>query len=188
MNMPCQISPDRSERTIALTYHSSAREKAFEHVFLGQLCLELLERGVDYSVLHAEVDKDGYDLVVEAGEVIRHIQLKVMIAGGARADVSVNTKLASKPSGCVVWLVWDPTIRDFGAIRWFGDSPGNKLPALGDRIARHSRANALGIKAERLAHRIVPVRRFDKVDNMGRLVDILFGKAGIQTDGSQESA
>jgi hypothetical protein len=36
-----------------LTYQSSMREKAFEHVFLGALGIELLDRGLDYEVLQA---------------------------------------------------------------------------------------------------------------------------------------
>lgn len=50
-----------------------AGSKAFEHVFLGALGIDLLERGFDYEVLHGEVDKDGYDVVLEAGGILRHV-------------------------------------------------------------------------------------------------------------------
>jgi hypothetical protein len=33
---------------------------------------------------------------------------------------------------------------------WFGGQPGMGLPELGSRIARHSRANSTGSKAERM--------------------------------------
>jgi hypothetical protein len=174
-----QIVPEDASarrRIQHLTFRSSMREKAFEHVFLGALGIELLDRGLDYEVLHGEVDKDGYDVVLETGGIMRHVQLKVMIAGGARADVSVSTKLSAKPSACVLWLTWDPIARAFSAIRWFGDLPGRPLPDIGDKIAKHSRANAQGIKAERPGHRIVPTRRFETLTGFAELADRLFGE------------
>lgn len=158
-----------------LTHNSSLREKTFEHLFLSQLGLELLARGVDFDVLHGEVDRHGYDVVIDAGGVMRHIQLKVTNVGGARSDVSVNTKLSKKPSGCVVWLIFDPKARSFGGIRWFGSHPGHPLPDTGMKIARHSRANADGVKEERPDHRVLPGSRFDRLEDIGHLADRLFG-------------
>ena len=109
--------------------------------------------------------------------LIRHIQLKGLVRGGTRANVTVNTKLARKPSGCVVWMVYDPDSLELGPFRWFGSTPGSPLPPLGDRLAKHSKANAEGIKAERPAHRVVRGGLFERVDSISQLVDRLFGPA-----------
>jgi hypothetical protein len=158
-----------------LTHHSSQREKVFEHLFLSQLGLELIARGVSHEVLHGEVDDHGYDLAVEAGGILRHIQLKVTILGGARTDVGIHTRLADKPSGCVIWLIFDPVTRDFQAIRWFGGKPGDRLPDLGSKVGRHTRGNSAGVKASRPAIRIVPASRFEQLDDFAHMADRLFG-------------
>ncbi len=159
-----------------LTHQSSARENVFEHMLLGQIGGELLARGVDYDELHSSVDKDGFDVLLEAGDIQRYIQLKVMTRGGRRSDVTIHRRLALRPSGCVIWLTHDPVTRSFCDIRWFGGAPGKPLPDLGDRAARHSRANALGVKTERPDHRVVPARRFARLEDIAQLVDILFGR------------
>lgn len=163
-------------RARQLTHQSSMRENVFEHMVLGQLGAELLARGVDYDEFHSSVDKDGFDVLLEAGTIQRPTQLKVKIAGGARSDVSVHTRLAARPSGCVVWLTYDPVTRSFCDIRWFGSAPGKPLPDLGDKVARHSRANSQGIKAERPLHRVVAANRFERLDDIAHLADKLFGR------------
>lgn len=163
-------------RARQLTHQSSTRENVFEHMLLGQLGAEMLARGVDYDELHASVDKEGFDVLLEAGDVQRHTQLKVKIRGGARGEISVHTRLAARPSGCVVWLTYDPATRSFCDIHWFGGAPGERLPDPGKKVARHSRANSRGLKAERRLHRIVPIRRFERLDDIGHLVDRLFGR------------
>lgn len=159
----------------ALTHTSSMREKVFEHKLLGDLGIELMARGIEFEVLHGETDRDGHDVVLEAGGILRHVQLKVTVPGGARNEVTVNTRLAAKPAGCVVWLTFDPVSRSFATIRWFGNPPGTALPPLGDRIARHSRANAHGIKNQREGHRVLPANRFEQLADVAHLADRLFG-------------
>lgn len=158
-----------------LTHQSSMRENVFEHMLLGQLGAELLARGVEYDEFHSSVVKEGFDILLEAGGVLRHVQLKVKIKDGARSEVTVGTRLAARPSGCVVWLTYDPVERDFCEIRWFGGAPGQPLPDLGSRVARHTRANSRGVKADRPDHRIVPARRFEKLEDIAHLADRLFG-------------
>jgi hypothetical protein len=162
--------------TRQLTHQSSARENVFEHLLLAQIGAELLARCVEYDELRSSVDKDGYDVLLEAGDIQRHTQLKVMIRGGKRSDVNIHRRLATRPSGCVIWLTYDPATRSFCDIRWFGAAPGQPLPDLGDKVARHSRANAQGIKGERPDHRIIAARRFERLDDVAHLVDRLFGR------------
>src|SRR5438067_12986104 len=88
----------------ALYRDSSLREKLIEHVFVGDLLRLLWQRGaLDVEVLRAEVDRGGYDLVLECNNVLRHVQFKSSHRGGKTSQVTVNLKLAGKPSGCVIW-------------------------------------------------------------------------------------
>lgn len=176
-----QISSAQSHALTAsqarqLTHHSSMRENVFEHLLLGQLGAELLARGVEYDELYSSVDKEGFDVVLEAGSIVRHIQFKVMVSGGSRTRVTVSTRLASRPSGCVVWLTYSPLDRSFCNVRWFGAAPGQPLPDLGDRVARHTRPNSNGVKADRPDHRTLAARRFVELDNIAHLADRLFGR------------
>jgi hypothetical protein len=157
-------------------HSSSALEKVLEHVFIGELMSELWRRGLtDIEVLRSEVDSHGYDLVVEASGVIRHIQLKALRKGGKRDRVTLSTRLAGKPSGCVVWMVYHPGTLQLGPFLWFGQRPGKKLDGLGDTIARHSKANTLGEKTLRQGHRVIRKSAFKEIGDMASLADVLFG-------------
>lgn len=171
-----KILPDESSATTleepADFLHSSLREKLLEHVFIAEILKSLWRRGRrDIEVLRAEVDRGGYDVVVDCGNVCRHIQLKATRAGSSTASVDINTALLSKPSGCVVWFVFDPVSLNLGPFMWFGAEPGMPLPDLGDNIARHKRGN----KAERPALRVLRRSKFSRIDTIDELTRALFG-------------
>ena len=89
----------------ALTHTSSMREKVFEHKLLAELGLELMERGIEFEVLHGETDRDGHDIVLEAGGILRHVQLKVTITGGAGDGVSAAGGGLKVGGGSGAWTV-----------------------------------------------------------------------------------
>lgn len=156
--------------------HSVLREKVVEHVFLAELSRTLLlDLRMPFEVLRAEFDAFGYDLVIEANGVLRHVQLKATRASGARAHVDVQLALAGKPGGCVVWLSVDPQTLDLGPFRWFGGSAGQPLPALGDREVKHSRGDATGDKKVRAGLRRVPRGLFTRVETIRELAIMMFG-------------
>ncbi|BBD98862.1 hypothetical protein SAMIE_1023630 [Sphingobium amiense] len=165
-----------SARAGHLTHQSSLRETVFRHRLLGELGIELLSRGIDFSYLYSDADRDGYDMVVEVGALMRHIQLKSSVAGGSTREVPVNVRLAAKPSGCVIWTPFDPAMRCFTEYRWFGAAPGEPLPDLGTRAVRHSRASADGVKAIRPGLRSLPLSRFSRLPDVAALVDHLVGE------------
>ncbi|MFV8598610.1 hypothetical protein [Ralstonia pseudosolanacearum] len=156
--------------------HSVLRERIVEHVFVGDVLRRLWQRGItDVELLRAEFDAGGYDLVLTRGTIIRHLQLKAMIDGGKSSRVVVNLQLALKPSGCVLWIVVDHAL-NFQAFRWFGGPPGQPLPdMLGNPTARHTRANARGIKPARPGHRLLHRRDFAELDNLDAVLERLFG-------------
>src|SRR5260370_29363772 len=87
---------------------SSLREQALGHVFLGQLLTFMWQSGArDIEVLKSEVDRGGYDVVLEANGIIRHVQLKSSFRGSKVREVDVRTKLLRKPGGCILWLEID---------------------------------------------------------------------------------
>lgn len=164
-----------------LAWHSSEsslRERMIEHVFVGELLRTLWKTGCrDVELLRAEVDRGGYDLVIEANRQTRHIQLKSSYLGSKTAETTVHLNLLAKPSGCVIWIQFDPETLELGPYLWLGAGPGKPLDSLGDKIARHSKANKDGHKVMRQKHRVVPKGRFRRVSTTYELARCLFGSA-----------
>jgi hypothetical protein len=158
------------ELEVQTAYHSedsSLREQALGHIFLGQLLAAMWRSGRrDIEVLKSEVDRGGYDLVLEANGIVRHVQLKSSFVGSKVRDVSVSTKLLAKPGGCVIWIEFDPVTLSIQSYLWFGGQPGSALPELGSKVSRHSKANSAGQKLERPLHRMVAKTRFERLDTI----------------------
>jgi hypothetical protein len=164
---------------VAHSTRSSHREALLEHLFAGEVMKHLWRRG-DWrlEVLKPQVDDGGYDLVLEANAIVRHVQLRSSFRGSTVDKVKVTVLLASKPSGCVVFMWFDQQTLDLGPFLFFGGPPGEKLPDLaGMRIGKHTKANAKGVKAERPNIRTVPLSKFERVDSVELLVARLFGSS-----------
>lgn len=172
-----EVPPLRDRDLMA---QSKRIEQVLEYRFLAELTGELLKRARDFDVLRGEVDCHGHDIVVEVEGVFRHIQLKATVLRGRRARVTLNTALAKKPSGCVVWMTYDPEKLSLVRFRFFGGKPGHPLP-LDEKaaIAKHVRPNASGAKAERANHRILTRQSFQAVESIEAIVDLLFGPEEI---------
>jgi hypothetical protein len=156
---------------------SVQREKALEHMLLGEISRRmLLATGQGPEILKAEHDSYGYDVVLEAGAVMRHVQLKISRNDGKRAHVDVNVALAAKPGGCVLWMMVDPTTYALGPFYWFGGAPGQPLPDLGDRVALHTKADASGAKAARPNQRRLAKGQFGRLDDIDAVIAALFGE------------
>lgn len=164
--------------------YSSYREVLLEHLFAGEIMTHLWTTGYRrVEVLKPQVDDSGYDLVLDHGGVVRHVQLKASHTDAATARVSVNVALETKPSGCVVWVRFVEATLELKEFLWFGGEPGAKLPSLSPyEVGRHTR----GDRAERQQIRVLPKRAFSKLDTVGQLVQKLFGDLGTVTDLSAE--
>jgi len=156
---------------------STQRERLLDHRLVSDLAELMLRRGIEMDVLRGEFDGHGHDVVFQAAGVIRHVQLKAMILGGKRSHVSINVRLRSQPSGCVVWMTYDPKTLKVVEYRWFGGEPGEPLPDIGDSITRHSKANMSLQKTQRVGHRDVAKSKFDRLTDLEALADRLFGPA-----------
>ncbi|MCW2370781.1 hypothetical protein M2334_002980 [Sphingobium sp. B11D3D] len=175
--MTCQIGIEPPHHNMQLSLASTLIEKALEYQLVGKLIAKLLARGQRCEVLHGICDRDGYDVVIEAAGIVRHIQLKSRVQGGKNGKFDIATRLADKPSGCAILISWDrDTIRPTG-FRFLGGAPGQPLDQLGDKVTTHSRYSGQGSKGPRPAYRSVPIGRFDKTATLDVLVDQLFGPA-----------
>ena len=177
MSQPAQIaqpSPAKLEAS-ADSSDSSLREQALGHVFLGQLLTFMWQSGArDIEVLKSEVDRGGYDVVLESDGIIRHVQLKSSFRGSKVREVDISTKLLRKPGGCIFWLEFDRETLAIERFYWFGGKAGNGLPNLGERISRHSKGNSKGEKNPRLGHRVVTKGDFQMLASIGEVVERMF--------------
>lgn len=154
---------------------SVLRERILEHLFVGELLRLLWRRQVwDVEVLRSEFDGYGYDLVLTRGHVVRHVQLKTKRLEGSTRDAKVAMSLQDKPSACIICIVVDDLL-SIDHFLWFGGLAGEPLASLqGYRRAKHTKANAEGVKAERLQHRVVPYTQFTRLSTLDQLLDQLF--------------
>ena len=157
---------------------SSYREKLVEHIFIVEVLQEMWARQKQVvEVLRSEVDASGYDLVLECGDIVRHVQLKSSRAGSKTSRQNVNIALVRKPAGCVIWIIIDEDRqgRFHLSYRFFGGGPREALPSLeGFGMAKHTKADATGKKAFRPALRVVNKGQFRPAKTTGELVDLLF--------------
>ncbi len=161
----------------AHTRQSSYREALLEHLFIGAILSHLWRNGpIAAEVMKPQVDDAGYDIVIEVNSLIRHIQLKSSFIGARTASQKIHLRLAEKPSGCVIWIWFDANTLDLGPFLWFGDEPGKPLPDLsGYKVARHTKGDATGRKAERPMLRVVSKGKFRALTSVADVVAALFG-------------
>lgn len=158
---------------------SSFREKLIEHLFIGELLkLSWLDGSSSLEVAKPEVDNQGYDLIAEENGIIRHIQLKAAHLEAKAAKQKVHIALSTKPSGCIVWVYFNEKTLELGPFLFFGGLPGLPLPSLeGFRVAKHTKANAEGVKAERPEIREIPRGKFARYDTVEQIYEQLFKSA-----------
>ena len=72
-------------------------------------------------------------------------------------------------------MTYDPETLELGPFRYLGAGPQEPLPALGDKVARHTKANAEGQKGQRPAHRVVRRTAFCGPEPLEQLPARLFG-------------
>jgi len=169
------------KRNLFVTIHqhqSVYREQLLEHLLIGQLLRHAwLHDDAALEVAKPEIDRAGYDIVLEAHGIVRHVQLKTSSLKARTARQNIHLDLATKPGGCIIWTRFDEKTLDLGPFLFFGGSPGSPLPSLEQfGIARHTRGNATGYKAERVNIRVVPKGQFRQLDSIDVLYRELFGE------------
>ena len=116
------------------------RENLLEHAFVAEILQEcVLVRQETIEVLRSEVDIAGYDLVLEVGDIVRHVQLKSLYCSAIDNGETVNANLEKHVGGCVVRSVWDIdplTSRLRLSYMWYGSGPREPTKPLPARPAR----------------------------------------------------
>jgi hypothetical protein len=164
--------PNKLEKSQHHTNNSAYREKLIEHLFVAELLkISWLHHGCSLEISKPEVDNAGYDLIAEMPGCIRHIQLKTTVRGGKAAYQKVHSKLAKKPSGCVVWIYFDENTLKLGPFYYFAAEDKSLVDC---KIAAHTKGNSKGEKAKRPNIRIIPKGGFEKFESIGDLFDQLF--------------
>lgn len=158
------------------TNNSSFRENLIEHLFIGELLkLSWIKYNCELEVSKPDVDNSGYDIIVESGKAIRHIQLKSSYRGGKTSRQNIHMKLCEKPAGCVVWVYFDDDTLTLGPFYFLGSPDGKSLTSLEDhKIAKHTKADTNGIKSERQNIRVVNKGEFTLFKSIEELYEALF--------------
>ncbi|NHO87660.1 hypothetical protein G8768_11915 [Pseudoteredinibacter isoporae] len=165
--------------------HSSYREKLIEHLFIGEL-LKISWKYDDclLEVAKPEVDNAGYDVVLEANRVMRHVQLKSSYSGARVSKQNVHVKLSEKPSGCIIWVYFNEETLELGPFYFFGAAPGKPLPSLETaKVAKHTKGNSEGYKAERPNIRVLNKGDFTCFNSAFDVYQALFYSSGIKDAG-----
>lgn len=164
------------------TNHSSYREKLIEHLFISELLkISWIKGDCQLEVAKPEVDNSGYDVIVESNRAVRHIQLKASYIGGSTSKQNIHIKLGEKPSGCVVWILFNQDTLELGPYLFYGGPPGQPLHSLENaKIAKHYKGDSTGKKAERPNIRELSKSSFTTYQSISALYDALFGQSTDQ--------
>lgn len=155
---------------------SSLREKLIEHLFIGELFRHLWTKGIrQIEVLRPEVDRGGYDVVLECNGVLRYVQLKSSCRSAKTSRIDVNLNLSAKPNGCVIWIFFDTDTLALGPFLWFGRSPGNNGIDLGQRVGHHTRGRQDGMRTMRPNIRVLRKGQFERLPAISDIAERLFG-------------
>src|SRR5258708_15206634 len=103
------------------------------------------------------------------------VRLKSSYSGTQRSEVTAHVKLMDRLCACILWIFFDPDTLSLARFLWFGGAPGERIPALGEKIARHTKPNAMLEKADRPAHRVIPKSRFAKLETIEEVIERLIG-------------
>lgn len=159
---------------------SSYREALVEHLLLGGLLSDLWKSKRVAEVMKPQPDHGGYDTVIDCEGIVRHVQIKSSAIGARASFQKIHEALAKKPSGCVVWVVFDPDTLEIKEYLWFGGRPGRQLPDIEElKVARHTKATAAGVKSLRPAIRKLPKSKFQRVAHTHDLVQLMFGPGPV---------
>lgn len=176
---------------MSLHIHESVyRERLLEHLLIGELLKHSwLHHGANLEVSQPSIDRSGHDVVLEANGITRHVQLKASSSGATTSVQKIHLGLASKPSGCVVWMRFDPEDMRLGPFLLFAGEPGEPLPSLdGFKVAKHTKGNAEGVKKERPNLRLVPITKFRPVAGIAQLYEELFGQGARCSKDTEQAA
>ncbi len=158
------------------TKHSNFREKLIEHALISELLkISWRSDACSLEISKPEVDAKGYDVLAEENGIIRHIQLKSSLTTSRISRQKVHLALGKKPSGCIVWVMFNEETMKLGPFLFLGGSAGEPFPAMdGFQVAKHTKGDATGEKKERPDLRVVPKGMFTVINSVEEMYETLF--------------
>jgi hypothetical protein len=163
-----------------LAHHSIYVENVMRHCFLYEVTRVLVtrEEPLMVTILNAEVDNEGVDIVLTLGSITRHIQMKTMAKKDkgrtvARTGYNIAEVLGTLPGGCVLWLVYDRETMRPECYHLMGGKGNETMDSLSK--APVGRKRRKGVRVERAGYRQVKMSDAEhKGLTVDRLVDVLF--------------
>lgn len=157
---------------------SKYREALLEQLLIGELMRAVWLYGDrPLEVAKPQVDAAGYDLILQIGGTVRHVQLKTSHHRARARSVPIQTSLMDHEGACVVWTLFRAEDLHPAKFLWFGSGPGQPVPNIHNlKIAKHTKAGAQGVKAKRPGIRLLPRSCFEVCDDVYGLLDRLFGR------------
>lgn len=159
-----------------MSEYSGSIEKLLKIRFVSDLSRALWLTGCrDFDVLRSNVDDNGFDLMIEAKNVIRHIQFIFTANGDETLDAKVDYRLSTKASGCIIWVEYDPDTLNITTYGWYGTYQGLGLPRIW--VPERSSHNSDSIKPLTDNRRLLQKSKFTPVRSIHQLIGHLFGRS-----------
>ncbi len=150
-------------------------ENTFRHAFLFDVCqyLSLKEPPIKVTILNAEVDDSGIELVLNVGEVIRQIQMKTLNKRDAPNPYNIADSVFSIAGGCVIWMCYNHLDMRPTRYHLLGGPQNNCM-----RNASNfpiGKKQVKGKKVDRAGYRHVKTKEANQRDlTLAKLMDLLF--------------
>lgn len=162
----------------ALSERSSAVENILKHAFLAELSQIAWEKDplCPLNISNSEVDDSGYDVVLEYGGIVRHVQLKQAHNKKRPQKYSVRVPFATLPGACVVVIIHAISNLRVSSYSFYGKDPDQPMPYIeAHRTTKHpGRRDANGNRKLRLNYRDALYSKFEKNINLHELFNLLF--------------
>ena len=125
------------------------------------------------TVLRAEVDDAGVDLVMTFRKVTRQIQMKTLAKAKTGNSYAVAESLGGMAGGCVVWMCYDRETLEPTGYHFMGGRGNAPLQDLREFPQATKKKN--GIKVPREGYRAIAIRNASfKNVSLRQLLSILF--------------
>jgi hypothetical protein len=156
-------------------------EKLVEHRFISDIMTySLYKKGVTLEIIHAEIDTNGYDLIISYKNINRYIQLKTSDVSSSTSKQKINLQILEKENPCIIWILrsYDDNKNDYNfKYLFWGSNVRESLPDLSKyKTAKHNKANSSGVKQYRENFKEIPKRDFNKYNTIEELFNQLFIK------------
>lgn len=156
-------------------------EKMVEHRFISDIMAYCwYKNNVTLEIIRAEIDCNGYDLIINYKNINRYIQLKTSEENSKTKEQKLNLSIIEKENPCIIWIIrnYDNIKMDFNyKYLFWGSNIGKPLPKIENySIAKHPKGNSKGVKNLRHNIRNIPKRDFEVFSNIELLFNKLFSK------------